>query len=217
MSAPVLVIGNKAYSSWSMRPWVLMRHFGIAFREVRISLYDGNWRQRILEYSPSGKVPALTDGDVRVWESLAIAEYLAEKHAEKTLWPRDATARATARAVSAEMHAGFAALRSGMPMNVRRRFPDKGRSREVLADIERITALWRDCRSRFGAGGEFLFGAFSIADAMYAPVVSRLITYQVEVDDGAAAYVRSMSALPSYQAWVDEALRETETISHYEL
>lgn len=216
MAELVLVIGNKAYSSWSMRPWLLMKHAGIAFREIRIPLYSEDWRQSISQYSPSGKVPALIDGDVTIWDSLAIAEYLAEKFPDEQLWPRDAAARACARAVSAEMHAGFQALRAQMPMNVRRKFRGKGHSAEVLKDVARISALWQDCRTRFGGGGSFLFGKFCIADAMYAPVVSRLLTYAVKVDSESADYIHAVSTLPSFQAWVSDAQHETEVIVDYE-
>ena len=216
MTTPVLVIGNKAYSSWSMRPWLLMKHSEIAFREVRIPLYSEDWQQSIARYSPSGKVPALIDGEITIWDSLAIAEYLAEKHPRKQLWPADAGARACARSVSAEMHSGFQALRAKMPMNVRRQFPGKGRDAAVLKDVARIGTLWRECRARFGTDGPFLFGEFCIADAMYAPVVSRLLTYEVELDAASAAYASTVSALPAFQAWVDEARLETEVIADYE-
>lgn len=216
MAAPVLVIGNKAYSSWSMRPWMLMKHSEIAFRELRIPLFSHEWQQSIARYSPSGKVPALIDGDITIWDSLAIAEYLAEKYPRKRLWPVDAAARACARAASAEMHAGFQALRTQMPMNVRRQFPGKGCNAAVLKDVARVVALWSDCRLRFGAGGPFLFGEFCIADAMYAPVVSRMLTYEVDIDAASAAYVSTVSALPAFQAWVGDARLETEVIADYE-
>jgi glutathione S-transferase len=216
VAVPILVIGNKAYSSWSMRPWLLMRQADIAFREIRLPLKSEEWRNRIAQYSPSGKVPALIDGGVTVWDSLAIAEYLAEKYPDRPLWPRDAAARATARSASAEMHSGFQALRTQMPMNLRRQRPGQGNTPAVLADVARICALWRDCRSRFAGNGPFLFGEFSIADAMYAPVVTRLMTYVVEVDDEAARYVDAVSGLPAFQAWVADARRETEFIADYE-
>jgi glutathione S-transferase len=210
-----LVIGNKAYSSWSLRPWLLMKHAGIPFEEVKLSLYQPDAKQALLSHSGAGKVPVLRDGGETIWDSLAIAEYLAEKHPEKKLWPADAAARAQARSVSAEMHSGFANLRSQMPMNVRRRIP-RTPSPEVAADVARIQSIWSDCRSRFGAGGPFLFGAFSIADAMYAPVASRFHTYGVELAAPARAYAQALLALPAFQAWVADANAETEVNPQYE-
>jgi len=212
----VLVIGNKAYSSWSLRPWVLMRHAGLEFEEVRLPLYTERWNADIARYSPSGKVPALVDGDIHIWDSLAICEYLAERHPEKQLWPGDTAARALARAVSAEMHSGFAELRNQLPMNVRRRLPGRNHSPGALKDIERIQQLWNDCRARFGASGPFLFGRFSVADAMYAPVASRFQTYEVALDPVAGAYAQTLLALPAMRRWIAEAEAESETIAHYE-
>lgn len=216
MARRVLVIGNKAYSSWSLRPWVLMRHTGLEFEEVRLPLYTERWNADIARYSPSGKVPALVDGDVHIWDSLAICEYLAERHPEKQLWPGDTAARALARAVSAEMHSGFAELRNQLPMNVRRRLPGRNRSPGALKDIERIQQLWNDCRARFGASGPFLFGRFSVADAMYAPVASRFQTYEVALDPVSGDYAQTLLALPAMRRWIAEAEAESETIAHYE-
>lgn len=216
MTTPVLVIGNKAYSSWSLRPWLLMRHAQIDFEEVRLPLYTETWKANISRYSPTGKVPALIDGEIRVWDSLAICEYLAEKHPEKHLWPPERAARALARAVSAEMHSGFRELRATMAMNVRRSLPGQGRTPETIRDVARIKALWNDCRARFGGHGRFLFGAFSIADAMYAPVASRFRTYAVELDPICQAYVDTIHSLPSMQRWAAEANAETEVIAQYE-
>lgn len=216
MAKPVLVIGNKAYSSWSLRPWLLMRQASIDFEEVRLPLYTETWTANISRYSPSGKVPALIDGEVRIWDSLAICEYLAEKHPEKQLWPRERAARAMARAVSAEMHSGFPNLRSNMAMNVRRELPGRGRTPETLRDVSRVKALWNECRSGFGSQGRFLFGAFTIADAMYAPVASRFKTYAVELDPVCQAYVDAIHALPAMQRWISEATAETEVIAQYE-
>ncbi len=216
MSNPTLVIGNKAYSSWSMRPWLLMKQAGIAFGEVRIPLYRQDSKATILRYSPAGRVPVLVDGSLTVWDSLAICEYLAEKYPEKRLWPSDIRARANARSISAEMHSGFVHLRGQMPMNVRRRMPGRGRTPEVLAEISRIQAIWNDCRARFGADGPFLYGEFSVADAMYAPVVSRFQTYQVELEGGARQYAESVHALAAMQEWIAGANTETEVISEYE-
>jgi len=211
-----LVIGNKNYSSWSLRPWLVLKQAGIPFREIFISLYTGTSRAEIGKYSPSGKVPVLIDGKITLWESLAIGEYLAEKFPHKHLWPSDPAARAMARSVAAEMHAGFSALRQHMSMNCRQHLPGKGRTPEVLNDIARITALWNDCRARFGKSGGFLFGKFSIADAMYAPVALRFVTYAVELDPVCMAYVQTITAMPAIQQWVADARAETEVIPQFE-
>lgn len=179
MSALVLVVGNKNYSSWSLRPWLAMKVLGLEFEERRVSLYVPGAKEMLLGHSPAGKVPILIDGERKVWDSLAILEYLAESY--PSLWPAPPAARALARSISAEMHSGFAALRQHMSMNIRKRYPGKGRTPESLADVARIVAMWSDCRARFGAAGPFLFGAFSAADAMYAPVVLRFRTYAVEL------------------------------------
>ncbi|HYA38731.1 MAG TPA: glutathione S-transferase family protein [Candidatus Methylomirabilis sp.] len=211
-----LVIGNKNYSSWSLRPWLLLKQAGIPFREIRISLYTEESPVQIRKYSPSGKVPALLDDGVTVWESLAICEYLADKFPERQLWPADRIARAEARSVATEMHAGFGALRQHMSMNCRRHLPGKGRTPEVLRDIARITVLWNDCRVRFGDNGQFLFGKFSIADCMYAPVALRFVTYDVELDPVSAAYVKTIAALPAIRQWVADARAEPEVIPQFE-
>jgi glutathione S-transferase len=203
-----LVIGNKNYSSWSLRPWLALKQAGIAFHEVAVDLYGPDSKAQILKHSPSGKVPALIDAGLTVWDSMAICEYAAE--VEPTLWPLQRAARAVARAVSAEMHAGFAALRSKMPMNCKAALPGEGRTPEVERDIARIAALWEECRERFGGGGAFLFGAFSIADAMYAPVVWRFRTYAVALPPAARAYAEAMEALPAMQEWLAAALAEPE-------
>ena len=212
-----LVIGNKNYSSWSMRPWLALKKSGVAFEEVVIALDRPETRAEIFRHSPSGFVPTLKDEDLTIWESLAICEYLAERFPNAGLWPQDPSARAIARSVSAEMHAGFSALRSNMPMNCRGNLPGKGRAPGVQEDINRISAIWRDCRARFGAGGPYLFGAFSIADAMYGPVVSRFVTYQVDLDADAKAYVNTMWADPAVAAWVEGARREPWVIEKSEL
>lgn len=212
----VLVIGNKAYSSWSLRPWLLMKHAGIAFGEIRVSLYQEGAKQKLLQYSAAGKVPVLKHGELTIWDSLAICEYLAEKHPEKQLWPAHPAARAHARSVSAEMHSGFTNLRNQMPMNVRREMPGRARTPEVVAEVARIEMIWNECRSRHGAGGPFLFGAFSIADAMYAPVASRLRTYGVALIGAAAPYVTAIHALPAMQEWIAGAHAETEVNPQYE-
>ncbi|MGH8746407.1 MAG: glutathione S-transferase, partial [Burkholderiales bacterium] len=190
MNGLALVIGNKNYSSWSLRPWLAMKVLGREFEERPVSLYVPGAKQRLLGYSPAGKVPILIDGERKIWDSLAILEYLAESH--PSLWPAAPAARALARSISAEMHSGFAALRQHMSMNIRKRHPGKGRTPESLADIARIVAMWSECRARFGAGGSFLFGGFGAADAMYAPVVARLHTYDVAVEVSTRAYMAAV-------------------------
>ena len=216
MAELTLVIGNKNYSSWSLRPWLLLKQAGIPFREQYIPIRSEAWQSRILDLSPSGKVPALIHGDVRAWDSLAICEYLAERFPENQLWPAAIAARAEARSVSAEMHSGFQALRQNMFMNIRRRMPTRGRTPEALADIDRIVAIWNDCRARHGSGGPFLFGAFSIADAMYAPIALRFETYAVQTKGAASDYAQTLLALPALQEWVAAAHAEIERLAHYE-
>ncbi|MGB8855695.1 MAG: glutathione S-transferase family protein [Burkholderiales bacterium] len=212
MSALTLVIGNKNYSSWSMRPWILMKATSIHFEELMVPLKreSGESRERILPYSPTGKVPVLMDGQAKVWESLAICEYLAEKFPEKELWPEDPVARALARSVSAEMHSGFAELRRHMPMDCRSRFPKQEIPAAVEADISRILDIWNDCRTRYGQHGDFLFGDFSIADAMFAPVTRRFISYHVPLHDSARRYVDAVDALPAMRSWLSAAAKEPD-------
>ena len=216
MARPTLLIGNKNYSSWSLRAWLALEQTGIAFDEVRIALFKPGYQERIAQYSAAGKVPVLIDGDIHVWESLAILEYLAEKYPDKQLWPADARERAYARSISNEMHAGFTNLRSRMPMNIRGSHPGKGRTPEVLADIARIAAIWSDCRQRHAAHGPFLFGQFCNADAMYAPVAMRFITYAVELPAPARDYVDALGATPAIKKWRAAALAETEIIEEDE-
>ncbi len=216
MNAYTLVIGNKAYSSWSLRPWLLMKHTGIGFGEIRISLYQEGAKENLLRHSGAGKVPVLRHADLTVWDSLAICEYLAEKHPEKLLWPADAATRALARSISAEMHSGFSNLRNQMPMNVRRKIPNRATTPVASDDIARIKAIWDECLGRFGGTGPFLFGGFSIADAMYAPVVSRFHTYGVELTGRADAYSRTILDLPAFRQWVADANAETEFAPQYE-
>jgi glutathione S-transferase len=203
-----LIIGNKNYSSWSLRPWIAMKVAGIPFEEQVIPLYEPGSREQVLKYSPAGKVPVLIDGDQPIWESLAILEYLAEKFPKAGLWPADAKARNHARVVSNEMHGGFQSLRKNCPMNMW--LPPKPRSQpdEVTADVRRIDALWNDCRARFGQAGAFLFGAFGAADAMYAPVVARLHSYELEVGAVSRAYMDAVMALPAWREWREAALKE---------
>jgi glutathione S-transferase len=206
--ALTLVIGNKNYSSWSFRPWLAMAVAGIAFEEVVISLNADDFKARMSELSGSGKVPTLVDGDVHVWESLAILEYLAEKFPAARLWPADPAARAHARAVSSEMHAGFVPLRRACPMNMARPVKRLPLSEEARGNVRRIEAMWADCRSRFGSAGPFLFGEFGAADAMYAPVVARLHTYDIEVGPPTRAYMGAVMALPAWSQWHAAALNE---------
>lgn len=208
-----LVIGNKNYSSWSLRPWLLMRVLDLPFEEVLIPLYAPDSKPKLLAETPSGKVPALHDGTLVIWDSLAIVEYLAEQYPSLAVWPADGEARAMARCVAAEMHSGFSALRSHMPMNCRGSHPGKGQTPEVLADIARISQLWTDCRSRFGSEGPFLFGTFSAADAFYAPVVSRFITYAVPLPPLCSAYVEAVRALPAMAEWYAAGIAETDRIA----
>jgi len=216
MATLVLVIGNKAYSSWSLRPWLLMRHAGIAFEEIRLSLYAAGAKQELLRHPPAGRVPVLKDAGLTIWDSLAICEYLGEKYPQMQLWPAEVAARAHARAISAEMHSGFSNLRGQMPMNVRREIPRRSVSPEVAFEVARIESIWSDCRRQHRARGPFLFGPFSIADAMYAPVVSRLRTYGVAVGGAAANYADAIHALPAMQEWIAGARAETEVNPQYE-
>jgi glutathione S-transferase len=202
----LLIIGNKNYSSWSFRPWIAMKVAGIAFEERLISLNDPDFKRAIAPVSQNGRVPALDDDGVHVWESLAILEYLAEKFPRAGLWPADAHVRAHARALGAEIHGGFAALRGECPMNFWRPVKRRELSADALADVARIDAMWSECQVRYG--GPFLFGAFGAADAMYAPVVSRFHTYAVEVGERSRAYMGAVMALPAWREWKDAALKE---------
>lgn len=216
-----LVIANKVHSSWSLRPWLLLTQFGIPFEEILIpfgpTFHDPAWKAKVLPYSPGGKVPALVDGDIQVWESLAIMEYVAERFPEHAIWPADRAARAMARAISSEMHAGFPALRNACPMNLGQRHPTKDRGPAVAADVARIAALWNEARSRYGAGGPFLFGAFSAADAMYAPVTTRLTTYGIAVDPVSQAYVAAIGDTPAFRSWRTAALAEPWIVAEDEV
>jgi glutathione S-transferase len=213
--ALTLVIGNKNYSSWSMRPWLALAHHKIPFEEILIPLYEPGSREKILAHSPAGKVPVLVDGEARVWESLAILEHLAERFPQAALWPKDAAARAHARAISTEMHAGFAALRQHCPMNLKRQ-KSRPLTPEVENDVARVGELWRDARARFGKGGEYLFGAFSAADCMYAPVATRFKSYEIKTDPVTAAYVEAIHALPAFRQWREAGLKESWVLPHNE-
>jgi glutathione S-transferase len=212
-----LVIGNKNYSSWSMRPWLALRANNIAFEEVFIPLYTGDAdKQRILSFTHSGKVPALIDGDVTIWDSLSIIEYVAERYLEARIWPDDRARRAHARSVSAEMHSGFMALRNECGMNLHRPVGAVVLSPDARANVARVQQIWIECRERYGKLGPFLFGAFGGADAMFAPVVHRFRTYAIEVAPEAQAYMDTMMALPAFQQWTREALAETIVIERFE-
>jgi glutathione S-transferase len=208
-----LVVGSKNYSSWSMRPWVLLRQAQIPFEEVLLKFGADGKPTGVERYSPTRKVPVLIldDGET-IWDSLAICEAVAELYPAKKLWPEAPRARRAARAACAEMHSGFQALRSAMSMNIRSRHPGKGLTPESQKDIDRIVELWSSCRRDFGAGGELLFGAFSVADAFFAPVATRFQTYAVALPGVAQAYCRSVLALPSVREWVEAACRETEFV-----
>lgn len=211
-----LVIGNRNYSSWSLRAWLALAQAGVAFEERRIALDRPQTKAEILSQSPSGKVPCLIDGDLVVWDSLAICETANERYAGGALWPADASARSLARAVSAEMHSGFAALRTHLPMDIRSHWPERGadaRQRaDVAADIARILSIWTDCLER--SGGPLLFGGFSIADAFFAPVVTRFRTYGVELAAPLARYSQAILALDGMQRWAEAAAVETEVIAY---
>jgi glutathione S-transferase len=205
-----LVIGNKSWSSWSLRPWLAMRRVGLAFEEINIQLRQPDSKAEILKFSPSGMVPFLLDGDFGVWDSLAILEYLAEAHPDKGLWPEDMKARALARCAAAEMHSGFMPLRRNCSMEILASNPLDPMPEDVEADARRVVALWRECRTLYGQSGSFLFGAFTAADAMYAPVASRFRTYLPDLtrfgDDGTAAdYVDTIFAMPEIQEWMEGA------------
>jgi glutathione S-transferase len=212
-----LYIGNKNYSSWSFRPWLAMKAASIAFEEVLIPIYTGAAdKQRILDVSRAGKVPALVDGAITVWDSIAIIEYLAEKFPHAGLWPDDTAARAHARAISAEMHGGFGGLRRECGMNIHRPVRAKELSEEARENIARVQEIWTECRERYGQAGPFLFGPFTAADAMYAPVVHRFRTYAIEVSQPVRDYMETMLAYPAFAEWTAQALAETLVIERFE-
>jgi glutathione S-transferase len=213
-----LAIGNKNYSSWSMRAWLALKAGNIAFDEVFIPLYTGPAdKQRILDFTHSGKVPALVDGDLTIWDSLAIIEYAAERFPDARLWPEDRAWRAHARSISAEMHSGFAALRNECGMNLHRPVGAIAMSAEARADIARIQQIWIECRARYGKSGPFLFGSFGGADAMFAPVVHRFRTYAIAVVPEVKAYMDTMMALPAFQEWTRAGLAETLVVEKFEI
>jgi glutathione S-transferase len=214
-----LIIGNKAYSSWSLRGWLACKQSALPFEEAVVPLFDADWDQRRQgdEFAPSsGKVPVLWDGEVVVWDSLAIVEYLNEKSGGDKFWPQDAAARAMARSMAAEMHSGFGALRRECPMNIRQAFPPREQKPEVLADLQRIMELWAQARARFGGDGDFLFGAFGAADIMFAPVCTRIVTWSLPVARFAPAYIDAVLHHPFLQDWIAAAQEEEWVIEQYE-
>jgi glutathione S-transferase len=214
-----LIIGNRAYSSWSMRGWLALKQSGEEFDEFVVPLFDAEWDKHRQgdEFAPSlGKVPILWDGQCVVWDSLAIVEFLADRVGSEKYWPEDSSARGMARSMAAEMHSGFANLRRELPMNVRRSYPAKELSKEVADEIDRIMQLWAQARARFGGTGEFLFGEWCATDMMYAPVVTRFITYSVPVPPFAAAYMKAVLSHPHVMEWIDKAQDEPWVIEQYE-
>ncbi len=207
-----LVVGNKCYSSWSLRPWLLMRALNLPFEEVLLpfgpTMDDPAWKAKLAAYTPGGKVPVLVDGTTQVWDSLAIIEYLAECHPQAGVWPKDKAARAFARCIASEMHAGFNGIRGACPMNLGKRYASKDRGSRVAADVARLSAIWNEARANHGAGGPFLFGAFSAADAMFAPVATRIRTYGIKVDAVSEAWIEAIHTHPAFVAWRDAALQE---------
>ncbi len=216
MADITLYLGNKNYSSWSLRAWLVLKRTGAEFEEAMIPIRQPDSREQILRYSPSGKVPALHHKGTVVWDSLAIAEFLAETYPKAKLWPKDTHIRAAARAVCCEMHSGFLDLRRSMPMNMRSHFPGREITPETQGDINRITAIWRDCRNKYGGGGDFLFGEFTIADAMFAPVASRFRTYGIELEGTPRAYADAILDLPEIKAWAEAAGNEPWVVPDFE-
>jgi glutathione S-transferase len=213
-----LVIGNKNYSSWSLRPWLVLKAKGLAFEEEVVPLSTPEFRSRLAQITPAGRVPVLLDGAITVWDSLAIIEYLNDRHDAARVWPSETAARAHARCIAAEMHSGFTALRSAMPMNCRRDLRGRVAMTDALqADIDRIAAIWRETRAEHGAGGPFLFGGFTAADAMFAPVASRFRTYGVELDTVAAEYRDAILEMPEMREWYEAAAAEPWTVEDDEL
>lgn len=212
-----LVIGNKAYSSWSLRPWLALKHTGAPFSETRVPLYVPGYKEQLLRHGPSGKVPVLKHGTVTVWDSFAICEYLAELFPKAELWPGDTPARAKARAVSAEMHSGFTAIRNAMPFNCRARDRHVALTPEIHQEVARVQALWAECRDAHGGGGPWLFGRFTIADAMFIPVAIRFVTYSVPMGATAQAYAYAALAHPPVREWIATAQHETEVMESNEV
>ena len=215
MSKPLLIIGNKNYSSWSLRAWLMLKHAGVDFDEVRIPLFVAGYKEKLYSYSPAGKVPVYREGDLLVWDTLAIGEYLYETHS--SLWPAQREARARARSVSAEMHSGFVPLRKAMPMNIRARGRKVAMSAELEADIARIKNVWRELRTQHAAAGPWLFGPYTIADAMFAPVAFRFLTYGVSEPGVVDEYIQTVTRDPLVQAWVRDSASEQEVVAASEV
>lgn len=211
-----LIIGNKNYSSWSLRPWLFLKYHHIGFDEIRIPLYRDDSKSKILNYSPAGRVPILLDGDIKVWDSLAILEYLAERFPQTQGWPEDAAERALARSLAAEMHAGFAALRTHCGMNCRRPVAAKPLPAAVYPEIDRIGQIWQQCRRRHGDEGPWLFGRFTIADAMFAPVAYRFHSYRLTSNAEAQIYVSTVLECPAVKDWIEAGKLESEVIEAFE-
>lgn len=212
MSELTLIIGNKNYSSWSLRPWIFLKQMGIPFREKRVPLFTDTTRAELEAYGSDYKVPILKDGDLIVWDSLAILEHLSEKHLNGNGWPGNADARAIARSVSSEMHSSFSNVRGEMPMNCRRQFKDFQPSPAAKREVERIKSLWRQCRTQYGSNGEWLFGDYSIADAMFAPIALRFHSYDIPLDGIERAYLQSELNQPGIIEWIEAGKEETEII-----
>jgi len=217
MSRPTLIIGNRNYSSWSLRAWLALEATGLHFDEIVVQLGQPDTEEQILRHSPTARVPAFSYNGILIWDSLAICEYLAEASPRTGLWPSDPAARATARSVVAEMHSGFVPLRKHMPMNVRASHPGAGRGPGVEEDIARIAAIWDQCRHDHGLEGDLLFGGFTIADAFFAPIVSRFRTYGVTLDGAAGRYLETVWSLPAMVDWVEKALEEPWSVARYDL
>jgi glutathione S-transferase len=209
-----LVIGNRNYSSWSLRAWLFLRESGISFEEIRIPLFTAEWAETVARFSPTGRVPVLLDGDLRIWDTMSIFDYVRERHPQAVGWPEGLAARAEARSIAAEMHAGFLAIRDELPQNLRlrRRCDELALSRAARGQIERVRSIWGACRRRFHDAGPWLFGAFSIADVMYAPMALRFVTYEISVPAPAQSFIDAVTALPAIQEWVRAAAREPERI-----
>jgi len=207
-----LIVGNKNYSSWSLRAWLLLAELDLPFEEEALSFNDPTFDAKLRRYEPAETVPILIDDGTVVWDSIAITEHVAERFPDRGVWPSEPQARALARSMCAEMHASFSTLRAALPMNITARLPGLGWNVRVQEDVERITALWQAARSRFGSAGPFLFGRFSAADAFYAPVATRFVTYDIELPAAAAAYVAAITALPSMQRWTQAAAAENDFV-----
>ena len=212
-----LIIGNKNYSSWSLRPWILLKYFEIPFEEILIPLYEGNYKKQILKYSSNGKVPALVHGSVVISESLAICQYLSELFPKKKMWPQDIKDRALAYSIAQEMHAGFFYLRTNMLCNIRGRYPGKGMTPESKRDINHILEIWTSCRKKHKTQGPYLFGQFTVADAMFMPVVTRFRTYGVTLKGTSKEYAQTMLNLKAFKEWEEAAIKEPWVIKKSEI